>query len=55
MLDQPPGKRRGKKVRHYDEPGHAHFLTFSCYRRLALLSKERTQLWFVEAMEEALV
>ncbi|QDT64375.1 REP-associated tyrosine transposase [Calycomorphotria hydatis] len=26
-----------KKVRHYNEPGHIHELTFSCYRRIQLL------------------
>ena len=44
---------RRKKVRHFDEPGHAHFLTFSCYRRMALLGKDRTRLWFVEALQDA--
>src|SRR5262245_9199847 len=29
-----------------------HFLTFSCYRRLPLLSKERTCLWLVEAIAD---
>src|SRR5262249_34112682 len=27
--------------------------TFSCYRRLPLLSKDRTRWWFVEALEDA--
>ena len=27
--------------------------TFLCYQRLALLSKDRTRRWFVEAIEEA--
>jgi len=27
-----------KRVRHYDEPGHFHELTFSCYRRMPLLT-----------------
>ncbi|GAB4324033.1 MAG: hypothetical protein Kow0074_16670 [Candidatus Zixiibacteriota bacterium] len=26
-----------KKVRHFNDPGHAHFLTFSCHGRLDLL------------------
>ena len=42
-----------KSVTHYDEPGHAHFLTFSCYDRLPLLSKDRTRLWFLQALAEA--
>jgi len=41
-----------KKVQHYDN-GEPHFLTFSCYRRLKLLSKDRTRQWFVEALAEA--
>ncbi|MGO8751267.1 MAG: REP-associated tyrosine transposase [Thermoguttaceae bacterium] len=53
MVDDARPVRRRKKVRHYDEPGHAHFLTFSCYRRMALLSKDRTRRWFIDAMEEA--
>jgi hypothetical protein len=27
MVDDARPVRRRKKVRHYDEPGHAHFLT----------------------------
>jgi putative transposase len=51
-----PGDRtaaRRKQVRHLDEAGHAHFLTFSCYRRMALLGKDRTRWWLVEALEVA--
>ena len=42
--------RRRKKIRHFDEPGHAHFLTFSCYGRLPLLSKDRSRVWLIEAI-----
>jgi putative transposase len=42
-----------KQVRSYNEPGHAHELTFSCFRRLPLLSRDRTRLWFLEALESA--
>ena len=42
-----------KKVKHCNEPGDAHFLTFSCYRRLPLLSKDRTRLWFVNSLAAA--
>jgi len=45
--------RHRKAVRHYDEPGHAHFLTFSCYQRMPLLSKDRSRIWFIEALQEA--
>jgi len=44
-----------KHVKHFDLPGDAHFLTFSCYRRMQLLSKDRTRLWFVEALDKARV
>ncbi len=53
MVDDARPVRRRKKVRHYDEPGHAHFFTFSCYRRMALLSKDRTRRWVIDAIEEA--
>lgn len=39
-----------KRVRSYNIPGHAHELTFSCFRRLPLLSRNRTRRWFVDAM-----
>ena len=42
-----------KKVKHYDIPGDVHFLTFSCYRRYQLLSKDRSRLWFIDALESA--
>src|SRR5262249_4899113 len=42
-----------KRCRRYDDPGHAHELTFSCYRRLPLLSRDRTGGWVVEAIERA--
>jgi len=42
-----------KSVRHFDEPGHAHFLTFSSYQRMPLMSKDRTRTWFVEALRAA--
>ena len=42
-----------KKVKHYNVPGDAHFLTFSCYRRYRLLSKDRSRLWFIDALENA--
>jgi putative transposase len=42
-----------KRVRSYNEPGHAHELTFSCFHRLPLLRRDRTRLWFLEALEKA--
>jgi putative transposase len=37
--------------RTYNVPGHAHELTFSCYRKFEFLKAERTCLWLAEAIE----
>ncbi len=42
-----------KMCRRDNSPGHAHSLTFSCFRGLRLLSKNRTCQWMVQAMEQA--
>ena len=34
-----------------NEPGHAHFVTFSCFQRFPLLTRVRTRRWVVEATE----
>ena len=44
---------RRKTIRHFNDPGHAHFLTFSCYRRFPLLNSDRTRRWLIEAIETA--
>jgi putative transposase len=36
-----------------NEPGHAHEMTFSCYRKFPFLRAERTCLWLVDAIEQA--
>ena len=46
----PAGHR--KLVKHYDN-GEPHFLTFSCYGRLPLLTKDRTRNWFLDALGAA--
>lgn len=40
-----------KTRKAWEEPGHAHFLTYSCYRRLPHLSRERTRRWVIAAMD----
>ena len=35
----------------WNEPGHAHFLTYSCFQRLPLLARHRTRVWVIAAME----
>ncbi|HUT11932.1 MAG TPA: transposase [Thermoguttaceae bacterium] len=42
-----------KRRKRYDEPGHARELTFSCYGRYHFLDRDRTRLWFVEALQHA--
>lgn len=48
----PPVPHR-KTIKHYDLPGDARHLTFSCYHHLPLLSKERTCRWLVDAIASA--
>lgn len=45
-----PVRRKIRKA--LDEPGHAHFLTYSCLRCWPLLSSDRIRHWVVEGMEE---
>ena len=40
-----------KTRRSCNEPGDAHFLTYSCFRRLPLLTRERTRGWVLDALE----
>ncbi len=40
-----------KTRRSFNEPGHAHFLTYSCFRRWPLLARDRTRRWVLEALE----
>jgi len=43
----------GVRRRNYNVPGHAHELTFSCYRRYAFLCSDRTCQWLAEAINDA--
>ena len=38
-----------KRCRRYDEPGHAHYLTFSCFRRQPFFRGRRSPGWFLDA------
>ncbi|MFH0980433.1 MAG: transposase [Planctomycetota bacterium] len=42
-----------KTCRRQDEPGHVHALTFSCFKRRPFLSRERSCLWFLDALAAA--
>jgi len=46
-------QRRTPRRRAFHDPGHAHELTFSCYRGLALLASDLTRGWLAESIEEA--
>ena len=47
----PEGYRKRRK--RYDEPGHAHYLTFACFHNQSFLRSPRTCAWLVEAINEA--
>ncbi len=39
-----------KRRKSFNDPGHAHELTFSCYQRWPLLGKDRTRQWLIDAL-----
>ncbi len=43
-----------KNIKHYDEPGHLHELTFSCYRRMPLLTNDRWHALLAKAVDRAI-
>ena len=43
-----------KRVKHYDEPGHLHESTFSCYQRRPLLTNDRWREMLAVAIERAI-
>jgi putative transposase len=45
--------KRAHRRRNYDDPGHAHELTFTCYRRFRFLEAERTCDWLARAIDGA--
>ncbi len=44
---------RFKTCKRHNVPGHAHELTFTCFRALPLLSRDRTRGWMVDAVGRA--
>jgi putative transposase len=42
-----------KRIRHYHEPGDVHELTFSCYRRLPLLTNNAWRTMLSRSIDEA--
>lgn len=49
-MNQEPHRKR---VRHYEENGHLHELTFSCYRRLPLLTNDDRRHLLAEHLAKA--
>jgi REP-associated tyrosine transposase len=49
----PPPERHRKRCRRFNDIGHAHALTFSCFQRQPFLSRERSRLWTLEAIRHA--
>lgn len=41
-----------KRFKAWNEPGHAHVLTYSCYKGYKLLSRDRSRQWVIEAMAQ---
>lgn len=42
-----------KFVKHYHQPGDFHELTFSCYRRMPLLTNDRWRSWLARSIDGA--
>src|SRR3954462_2786625 len=42
-----------KTCHRYNDPVHAHALTFSCFHRQPFLSKDRSRGWFIDAVDRA--
>ena len=51
-MQVPHGHR--KSVKHFDLPGHAHELTFSCHERLPLLDSDRYKVLLSVVIDRAI-
>ncbi len=52
-MNEPDERPHRKTCRRFNEAGHAHALTFSCFRRQPFLSKDRSREWFVDSLDKA--
>ncbi len=43
---------RNQRPRGYNDPGHAHELTFSCFQRFRFLSKDRSCQWLADQVDK---
>src|SRR5262249_12047496 len=46
-------ENRDSRRQSYNIPGHAHELTFSCYRRYPFLGAERCRQWLADAIQKS--
>jgi putative transposase len=46
-------QEREQRPKAYNDPGHGHGLTFTCFHRYRFLAKDRYCEWLAEAIEEA--
>jgi len=49
------GDRYRKRRKICDQPGHAHYLTFSCFHNQPFLASERACGWLIDAIQTARV
>ena len=50
-MPEPP---HSKTIQHFNVAGHAHLLTFSCYKRLPLLTNDTWRTWLSEGITRTL-
>ncbi len=54
IVDPSTGERYIRKLRNrIDEPGHVRELTFSCYKRIQFLNRDRSRQWFIDELQQA--
>lgn len=46
-------KKHRKTIKHYNLPCNVHFLTFSCYKQIPLLDRDRSRNWLIESIKNA--
>jgi putative transposase len=52
-IDEGAGRPHRKRCRRENAPGHAHALTFTCFRNQPFLSGDRARGWMIEAIRLA--
>jgi REP-associated tyrosine transposase len=45
-------ENRRKTLKHFNVPGQAHGLTFTCFQRKTYLSSDRAKGWLAESVNE---